>query len=248
MSSNPSSPYAVLGLLDTADLATAKAAYKVKVLTTHPDQGGDPAEFLVLQDAWDRIRAGWTPPAAATAAPTPPPAPPQTTRSTVGTTYGTPHRTGALREDDPPPPAEDARPSRRQIAWGLAPGDRRLTTTTAWAVLLHVLQAGGVIGMPASAPPFLVPDGLYEVLLVVAPWTWVATLVAVTAWAIRSRARTAEGEGRRRRTTAAAYLGWAALAVALSGWTVVIIGWGLIVAVAGGLAFGALWLYGRLQG
>src|SRR5215475_3178229 len=45
---------AVLGLLPPYELADVKAAYRDKVLVAHPDRGGDPADFLRLQQAYDQ--------------------------------------------------------------------------------------------------------------------------------------------------------------------------------------------------
>ena len=44
----------VLGLLPPYELEDVKAAYRTKVLTAHPDHGGDPADFMRLKDAYDQ--------------------------------------------------------------------------------------------------------------------------------------------------------------------------------------------------
>jgi hypothetical protein len=45
---------AVLGLLPPYALEDVREAYRQKALTSHPDRGGDPAEFVRLSDAYDR--------------------------------------------------------------------------------------------------------------------------------------------------------------------------------------------------
>jgi hypothetical protein len=44
---------AALGLLPPYELEDVKAAYRAKSLLTHPDRGGDPAEFMRLKEAYD---------------------------------------------------------------------------------------------------------------------------------------------------------------------------------------------------
>ena len=46
--------FAVLRLRPDATLAQVKARHRSLVLLHHPDRGGDPAEFLVVQDAYER--------------------------------------------------------------------------------------------------------------------------------------------------------------------------------------------------
>jgi hypothetical protein len=45
---------AVLGLLPPYELEDVKAAYRDKVLVAHPDRGGDTADFIRLQQAYDQ--------------------------------------------------------------------------------------------------------------------------------------------------------------------------------------------------
>jgi hypothetical protein len=45
---------AVLGLLPPYTLEDVKAAYRDKVLQAHPDRGGNPADFVRLQEAYER--------------------------------------------------------------------------------------------------------------------------------------------------------------------------------------------------
>ena len=45
------SPYAVLGVRPADGSATVREAYRRRVKETHPDQGGDPAEFIRVQAA-----------------------------------------------------------------------------------------------------------------------------------------------------------------------------------------------------
>lgn len=49
------SPYAVLGVSETADEAELRRAYRVKLRETHPDTGGDAARFLLVQRAWEQV-------------------------------------------------------------------------------------------------------------------------------------------------------------------------------------------------
>jgi len=49
--------FAVLGLPTTADEKQIRAAYREKVKSVHPDQGGDPDEFKQLQEAYSAARA-----------------------------------------------------------------------------------------------------------------------------------------------------------------------------------------------
>ncbi len=58
------SAYAVLGVEATADAETLRRAYRAKLRETHPDTGGDAAEFVRVQRAWELIgttqaRAGY---------------------------------------------------------------------------------------------------------------------------------------------------------------------------------------------
>jgi curved DNA-binding protein CbpA len=45
-------PYRVLGVGRKAEQGAIKAAYKLKVRGTHPDRGGDPAEFMAVVKAF----------------------------------------------------------------------------------------------------------------------------------------------------------------------------------------------------
>lgn len=45
-------PYAILGLNRTASAASIKAAYRTRARMTHPDRGGEPAEFMVVVKAF----------------------------------------------------------------------------------------------------------------------------------------------------------------------------------------------------
>jgi hypothetical protein len=49
------SPYAVLGVAETADEAELRRAYRLKLRETHPDTGGDAARFLIVQRAWEQV-------------------------------------------------------------------------------------------------------------------------------------------------------------------------------------------------
>jgi len=66
---SPTSPHhpeclAVLGLLPPVTTEDVKQAYLAKAMTMHPDRGGDPAEFVLLQKAFEeanefvRFKAG----------------------------------------------------------------------------------------------------------------------------------------------------------------------------------------------
>lgn len=45
-------PYAILGLNRSATAASIKAAYRTRARMTHPDRGGEPAEFMVVVKAF----------------------------------------------------------------------------------------------------------------------------------------------------------------------------------------------------
>lgn len=49
------SAYEVLGVAATADDETLKRAYRVRLRETHPDTGGDAAQFVRVQRAWDLV-------------------------------------------------------------------------------------------------------------------------------------------------------------------------------------------------
>ncbi|CAN5438511.1 hypothetical protein BH10ACT6_BH10ACT6_10410 [soil metagenome] len=49
------SPYAVLGVRDDASATDLRRAYRTKLRETHPDTGGDAAEFDRVQRAWEQI-------------------------------------------------------------------------------------------------------------------------------------------------------------------------------------------------
>lgn len=55
-SAAPQSAWAVLGLAAGADEDAVKRAYRQRALETHPDQGGDAAQFLAVQRAYERLR------------------------------------------------------------------------------------------------------------------------------------------------------------------------------------------------
>lgn len=46
-------PYAILGLPRSATVASIKAAYRHRARMTHPDRGGEPADFMVVVKAFD---------------------------------------------------------------------------------------------------------------------------------------------------------------------------------------------------
>jgi hypothetical protein len=48
----------LLGIPDSADLASARRAYLELVRTTHPDRGGDAVLFQLVQEAWELLRDG----------------------------------------------------------------------------------------------------------------------------------------------------------------------------------------------
>jgi hypothetical protein len=50
-----SSDYAVLGIRPGASAAEVKDAYRRKAKATHPDRGGSPEAFRVVQEAYDRL-------------------------------------------------------------------------------------------------------------------------------------------------------------------------------------------------
>lgn len=51
------SPHGILGLEPGATRAQVKRAYRRLVKTLHPDAGGDPAAFLAVQEAFERLTA-----------------------------------------------------------------------------------------------------------------------------------------------------------------------------------------------
>jgi DnaJ-class molecular chaperone len=56
------SPYAALGLADSAGVEAAKKAYRALAMKYHPDRdGGDEAKFKAVKEAWEEIEKGWTP-------------------------------------------------------------------------------------------------------------------------------------------------------------------------------------------
>lgn len=57
MSDSPAdaTPYEVLGVPATADDETLRRAYRRAARETHPDLGGDPRSFRLLQAAWERV-------------------------------------------------------------------------------------------------------------------------------------------------------------------------------------------------
>lgn len=52
---SPVSPWALLGLDAGADADEIKRAFRKRALETHPDTGGDPAEFLAVRAAYERL-------------------------------------------------------------------------------------------------------------------------------------------------------------------------------------------------
>ena len=57
------SPFAALGLPDTASEAEVRAAFRVLVRSAHPDAGGDPSVFMRLRDDYhNAIQAAATRP------------------------------------------------------------------------------------------------------------------------------------------------------------------------------------------
>jgi hypothetical protein len=48
-------PHTLLGVPPGASLAEVKAAFRRKALEHHPDRGGEPAAFIALKRAYDRI-------------------------------------------------------------------------------------------------------------------------------------------------------------------------------------------------
>lgn len=57
MPDSPASPtpYEILGVAADASQAELRRAYRRLLRQTHPDTGGDPARFLAVQRAWERI-------------------------------------------------------------------------------------------------------------------------------------------------------------------------------------------------
>ena len=49
------SAYEVLGVPFDADEAALKAAWRKAARRTHPDHGGDPAEFRAVSEAWQLV-------------------------------------------------------------------------------------------------------------------------------------------------------------------------------------------------
>lgn len=49
------SPYQVLGVAEDASEAALRRAYRSKLRQTHPDTGGDAAEFRRVQQAWEQV-------------------------------------------------------------------------------------------------------------------------------------------------------------------------------------------------
>lgn len=49
------SPYAVLGVTQHASPAELKRAFRRRLRETHPDAGGDPAQFVRVQLAWEQV-------------------------------------------------------------------------------------------------------------------------------------------------------------------------------------------------
>ena len=48
--------YEILGLEPGADLAAVRRAYRERAKETHPDLGGDPATFIEVREAYERLR------------------------------------------------------------------------------------------------------------------------------------------------------------------------------------------------
>lgn len=48
--------YSVLGVAQTATLTEIKKAYMALALVAHPDKGGNPAKFILIQKAWETLR------------------------------------------------------------------------------------------------------------------------------------------------------------------------------------------------
>ncbi|HEY0258444.1 MAG TPA: DnaJ domain-containing protein [Lacisediminihabitans sp.] len=48
-------PYEVLGVSATAPQEELRRAYRRLLRQTHPDTGGDPARFVAVQEAWERV-------------------------------------------------------------------------------------------------------------------------------------------------------------------------------------------------
>jgi len=45
--------YSVLGVLSSASRDEIRLAYRVRVRESHPDRGGDPAQFALVAEAWE---------------------------------------------------------------------------------------------------------------------------------------------------------------------------------------------------
>lgn len=50
------SPYEILGVFNTSSDAEIKAVYKARVKFHHPDVGGDPRIFEIIQSAYEKIK------------------------------------------------------------------------------------------------------------------------------------------------------------------------------------------------
>lgn len=50
-----SSPYAVLGVAQHASVSELRRAFRRRLRETHPDTGGDPSQFVLVQLAWERV-------------------------------------------------------------------------------------------------------------------------------------------------------------------------------------------------
>jgi hypothetical protein len=57
-SDNGGSPYRTLCLTEKAPMELVKAAHRILAKMHHPDHGGDPEEFLKIQQAYERICGG----------------------------------------------------------------------------------------------------------------------------------------------------------------------------------------------
>ncbi|HEY1777582.1 MAG TPA: J domain-containing protein [Solirubrobacteraceae bacterium] len=88
-------PFAVLGVSEAAGEAEIHAAYRAAVRRTHPDAGGNAADFEAVQDAFETLRD------------------PLARARLSGSSARAPQGPKTPRHQDPPAPAPDPQQARR---------------------------------------------------------------------------------------------------------------------------------------